>query len=30
MCVQNDVKGWRFPAMGSSQATAFSLHFVRQ
>jgi hypothetical protein len=24
------VKGWRFPAMGSSQATAFSLHFVRQ
>ncbi len=30
MCVQNDVKGWKFPAMGNSQATAFSLHFVRQ
>jgi predicted Zn finger-like uncharacterized protein len=30
MCVQNDVRNWRFPAMGNSQATAFSLHFVRQ
>ena len=30
MCVQNDVKSWRFPAMGNPQPTAFSLHFVRQ
>jgi predicted Zn finger-like uncharacterized protein len=30
MCVQNDVKTWHFPAMGCSQQTSFSFHFVRQ
>jgi hypothetical protein len=29
-CVENDVRGWHFPAMGCSQQTSFSLHFVRQ
>jgi predicted Zn finger-like uncharacterized protein len=29
-CVENDVRSWRFPAMGCSQPTSFSLHFVRQ
>lgn len=29
-CVENDVRTWRFPAMGCSQATSFSLKFVRQ
>jgi predicted Zn finger-like uncharacterized protein len=29
-CVENDVRTWHFPAMGCSQATSFSFHFVRQ
>jgi len=29
-CIENDVRGWRFPAMGCSQKTNFSLKFVRQ
>jgi len=29
-CVENDVRTWRFPAMGCSQQTGFSFHFVRQ
>ncbi len=29
-CVGNDVRGWRFPAMGTPQPTTFSMHFVRQ
>ena len=29
-CVENDVRTWRFPAMGCSQQTSFSFHFVRQ
>jgi hypothetical protein len=29
-CVENDVRTWHFPAMGCSQQTSFSFHFVRQ
>ncbi len=29
-CIENDVRGWRFPAMGCNQKTGFSLKFVRQ
>jgi hypothetical protein len=29
-CIENDVRGWRFPAMGCSQRTGFSFKFVRQ
>jgi predicted Zn finger-like uncharacterized protein len=29
-CIASDVRNWRFPAMGCSQRTAFSFHFVRQ
>jgi hypothetical protein len=29
-CIENDVRGWRFPAMGCSQKTSFSFKFVRQ
>jgi predicted Zn finger-like uncharacterized protein len=29
-CVENDVRTWHFPAMGGSQPTAFSFHFIRQ
>jgi predicted Zn finger-like uncharacterized protein len=29
-CIQNDVKNWRFPAMGCSQKTSFGFKFVRQ
>ncbi len=29
-CIENDVKGWRFPAMGCSQRTSIPFHFVRQ
>src|SRR5260370_28257090 len=29
-CIENDVRGWRFPAMGRSQKTGFSFKFVRQ
>jgi predicted Zn finger-like uncharacterized protein len=29
-CIENEVRGWRFPATGSSQRTNFSLKFVRQ
>jgi hypothetical protein len=29
-CVENDVRTWHFPAMGVTQPTAFSLHFIRQ
>ena len=29
-CIANDVKNWRFPAMGCSQKTAIPFHFVRQ
>jgi len=29
-CVESDVRAWRFPAMGCSQQTSFSFHFVRQ
>jgi len=29
-CIENDVRGWHFPAMGCSQKTAFSFKFVRQ
>lgn len=29
-CIENDVRGWRFPPMGCSQKTGFSFKFVRQ
>lgn len=29
-CVENDVRGWHFPAMGCAQKTRFSFKFVRQ
>jgi predicted Zn finger-like uncharacterized protein len=29
-CVENDVRGWRFPSMGCSQKVGFSYNFVRQ
>jgi predicted Zn finger-like uncharacterized protein len=29
-CIESDVRGWRFPAMGCSQKTGFSFKFVRQ
>ncbi len=29
-CIENDVRGWRFPAMGCTQKTGFSFKFVRQ
>jgi len=29
-CIENDVKGWHFPAMGCSQRTSIPFHFVRQ
>jgi predicted Zn finger-like uncharacterized protein len=29
-CIENDVRGWHFPAMGCSQKTNFSFKFVRQ
>ena len=29
-CIENDVRGWHFPAMGCAQKTAFSLKFVKQ
>jgi hypothetical protein len=29
-CIENDVRGWHFPAMGCSQKTTFSLKFVKQ
>jgi hypothetical protein len=29
-CIANDVRGWRFPAMGCSQPTSIPFHFVRQ
>jgi predicted Zn finger-like uncharacterized protein len=29
-CIENDVRSWRFPAMGCSQKTGFSFKFVRQ
>jgi predicted Zn finger-like uncharacterized protein len=29
-CIENDVRGWRFPAMGCAQKTSFSYKFVRQ
>jgi hypothetical protein len=29
-CIENDVRGWRFPAMGCSQPTSIPFHFVRQ
>jgi predicted Zn finger-like uncharacterized protein len=29
-CIENDVRGWRFPAMGCTQKTNFSFKFVRQ
>jgi hypothetical protein len=29
-CVENDVRGWHFPALGCSQKTGFSFKFVRQ
>ncbi len=29
-CIENDVRGWHFPAMGCSQKTGFSFKFVRQ
>jgi predicted Zn finger-like uncharacterized protein len=29
-CIENDVRGWHFPAMGCAQKTAFSFKFVRQ
>jgi predicted Zn finger-like uncharacterized protein len=29
-CIENDVRGWRFPSMGCSQKTGFSFKFVRQ
>ncbi|MDP9033918.1 MAG: GYF domain-containing protein, partial [Myxococcota bacterium] len=29
-CIENDVRLWRFPQMGCTQKTSFSLKFVRQ
>jgi predicted Zn finger-like uncharacterized protein len=29
-CIASDVRNWRFAALGCSQPTAFSFHFVRQ
>jgi predicted Zn finger-like uncharacterized protein len=29
-CIENDVRGWHFPALGCSQKTGFSFKFVRQ
>jgi predicted Zn finger-like uncharacterized protein len=29
-CVENDVRGWHFPAMGCSQKTSFAFKFVSQ
>jgi predicted Zn finger-like uncharacterized protein len=29
-CIENDIRGWRFPAMGSPQKTAIPFKFVRQ
>jgi hypothetical protein len=29
-CIENDVIGWQFPAVGCSQKTAFSFEFVRR
>jgi predicted Zn finger-like uncharacterized protein len=29
-CIENDVRGWRFPATGTPQEINFSLKFVRQ
>jgi predicted Zn finger-like uncharacterized protein len=29
-CIENDVRNWRFPAMGCSQKTSFSFKLVRQ
>jgi predicted Zn finger-like uncharacterized protein len=29
-CVENEVRGWRFPATGSSQRTTFSIKFLKQ
>ena len=29
-CIENDVRGWHFPAMGCSQKTGFPFKFVRQ
>jgi hypothetical protein len=29
-CIENDVRGWKFPAMGCSQPTSIPFHFVRQ
>jgi hypothetical protein len=29
-CIENDVRGWRFPAMGCAQPTSIPFHFVRQ
>jgi hypothetical protein len=29
-CIENDVRSWRFPAMGCSQKTSFSFKLVRQ
>ncbi len=29
-CIENDVRGWHFPAMGCSQKIAVPFKFVRQ
>ena len=29
-CIENDVRGWHFPAMGCSQKTAIPFKFARQ
>jgi predicted Zn finger-like uncharacterized protein len=29
-CIENDVRGWHFPAMGCAQKTGFSFKFVKQ
>ena len=29
-CIENDIRGWRFPAMGGSQKTSIPFKFVRQ
>jgi predicted Zn finger-like uncharacterized protein len=29
-CIESDVRGWHFPAMGCSQPTSIPFHFVRQ
>jgi hypothetical protein len=29
-CIESEVRGWRFPAMGCSQKTAIPFHFVKQ